>query len=271
MPRFTHPLLTGRALRQLRDRAYVLRTQSLAEADLIVSLFAENHGRLRGVARSARKSRKRFGGLLEPLTCVRALWLEKEGRELHRIEALEGLRSFAPMQSDPAVQAACAVLAELTEAFAREGEPEPRGFRLLGAVLEALEQGGAPLALVRYYEYWMLRLNGLAPDPGCCAVCHRDLAPGEPRWVGQRIGLRCKECESRASQRGLPFGDRDREFLRAARQAAPGELDDDRGAAAPGRALEALLRGTLESFAERRFRAYRHLNSAAGQEERPWG
>lgn len=254
-------------MRQLRDRAYVLRTQPLAEADLIVSLFAENHGKVRGVARSARKSRKRFGGLLEPMTCVRAQWLEKEGRDLHRIEALEGLRSFAPMQSDPTVQAACAVLAELTEAFAREGEPEPRGFRLLGAVLVALEQCGAPLALVRYYEYWLLRLNGLAPEPDSCAVCHRELAPGELTWVRRGIGLRCRECESRSAERGLPFGRRDREFLLAARRAAPARFDDDQGSAAPGRALEALLRGTLESFAERRFRTYRHLNAAAGPKE----
>jgi len=101
-------------VRQHRDQAYVLGTTELGEADLIVTLLAENTGRLRGVAPSARKSRKRFGGRLEPLTRVVVTWAQREGRDLHRIESLETLRSFAAMQADPAKQAACAVLAEIT-------------------------------------------------------------------------------------------------------------------------------------------------------------
>jgi DNA repair protein RecO (recombination protein O) len=174
----------------------VLRTQQLGEADLIVSLLAEQHGRVRAVARAARKSRKRFGGLLEPLTRVGATWSEKEGRELHRLDALEAVRSFAPMQAEPVLQATCAVLAELSEAFARDGHSEGRTFRLLGAVLDSIENGAEPLTVVRYFEYWTLRLHGLMPELTTCSLCSAALPAAEPVRVVRRQGILCRTCQA---------------------------------------------------------------------------
>ena len=82
-----------------RDEAFVLRTQELGEADLIVTLLTEHHGQVRAVARSARRSRRRFGGVLEPMTRVRAAWTEREGRDLHGLDEIEARRSFAEMQA----------------------------------------------------------------------------------------------------------------------------------------------------------------------------
>jgi len=61
-----------RFVKQRRDEAYVLGTSELGEADLIVTLLSEQHGRVRGVAASARKSRRRFGGAVDPMTRVSA-------------------------------------------------------------------------------------------------------------------------------------------------------------------------------------------------------
>ena len=175
----------------------MLRTQELGETDLIVSLLAERGGQVRGVARGARKSRKRFGGLLEPLTHVRAAWTEKEGRDLHRIDSMEGVRSYATMQSDPVLQAACAVLAEVAGVYTREGQADARGFRLLGAVLQALEAGVDPYLAIRYFEYWTLRLQGLLPDLALCSQCSGSWSarwctgagPGSLTWMPQ-----CSRC-----------------------------------------------------------------------------
>jgi DNA repair protein RecO (recombination protein O) len=243
------------------DEAYVLRTQELGEADLIVSLLAERHGKLCGVARSARKSRRRFGGALQPLTRVRVAWSEKQGRELHRLDSLECLRTYADMQADPAVQAACAVVSEISEAFAREAEPDPHSFRLLGSVLTALEGGASIWALIRYFEYWMCRLHGLLPDWAACAVCHRELSSSEARWVVPGYGVCCRTCGARG-EGSRRLARRERKFLEAARVEGPDVLAVDPGVAVPGGALEAMLRGTLEQFAERRFRGYRHLRAA---------
>ena len=141
---------------------------------------------------SARKSRKRFGGTLEPLTRVRATWNEKQGRDLHRLEGLELVRSYAAMQAEPARQAACAVLAEIFRAVAREDQPEPHGFRLLGSVLDALEGGLDPFAAVRYAEYWTLRLHGVLADPSACADCGAPL--GDTGWASPVSGVLCPDC-----------------------------------------------------------------------------
>jgi DNA repair protein RecO (recombination protein O) len=253
-------------LRQRRDEAYVLRTQSLGEADLIVSLLVQHHGAVRGVARAARKSRKRFGGLLEPMTHVRAEWTEREGRELHRIDTLEGLRSFAAMQSDPLRQAVCAVLSEVSEAFAREGQELQREFRLLGATLAALESGADPCSALRYFEFWTLQLHGLFPGLEVCSQCGKALSNRESLRVGPHGDLRCRLCDASGSGRSKPLGAGARRFLEQARRESPGKIAVHSSVTRPGGSLESLLRGTLEQFAERRFRAYRHLKPAIDAE-----
>lgn len=244
------------------DDAYVLGTLALGEADVIVTLLAENSGRVRGVAPSARRSRRRFGGALDPLTKVRAAWIEREGRDLHRIESLDLSRSYAAMQSEPVLQAACAVLAEVAAAMAREGQPDPKGFRLLGAVLDGLEQGLDPWTAIRYFEYWTLKLHGVLTEMDACPACGRELAEGAARKADPEGGVRCTSCDRAEGGRGRTLRREDLAFLAAASRTAPLSLRGFERAARPGGALEALLRGGLESFSERRFRAYRHLAAA---------
>ena len=73
------------------SEAIVLRTYPLREADLLVTLFTRLEGKVKGVARAAKKSRKRFGGALEPLTYVRAYYEDRERQELARLDSCEVL------------------------------------------------------------------------------------------------------------------------------------------------------------------------------------
>ena len=75
------------------SEAIVLRTYPLREADLLVTLFTRAEGKVRGVARSAKKSKRRFGGALEPLTYVRAFYEDRERQELARLDSCEVLES----------------------------------------------------------------------------------------------------------------------------------------------------------------------------------
>jgi len=249
-------------VRQLQDQAFVLSTDVLGEADCVVTLLTRGHGSIRAVARSARSSRRRFGGRLEPLTLVRATWAEREARDLHRLDDCDVLRSFAAMQAEPRVQAACAVLAEVTRAVSREGQAEPDAFRLLAAVLGALEGGAAPRLAVRYFEYWMLRLHGVLPDVAHCVACGNDLVPGEPILVDAQGGSRCAGCPAEAGGERVALGALERRFMDAAGRLPPDQLPAELAALRVGGALERLLRGALESFVERSFRSYRHLAAA---------
>src|ERR1700712_4692951 len=95
--------------------AIVLRTWPFLEADLLVSLFTREHGRLKGVARHAMRSRRRFGGALEPMTHVRATWAERPKQELVRLDAFEIVTSPMSGKVDLARLAALELVAEVLD------------------------------------------------------------------------------------------------------------------------------------------------------------
>src|SRR5881409_2392128 len=113
--------------------AIVLRKVPVGESDLLITFLTATEGKLAGSARNARKSRRRFGGALEPLTRGRAIWIEAEGRDLVRLESFEVSISFAKRQGELAWFYLFAYLAEVADTFARDREPDPRFYRLLRA------------------------------------------------------------------------------------------------------------------------------------------
>src|SRR5271166_3807238 len=104
----------------IESEAIVLRTYPLREADLLVTFFTRAEGKVRGVARSAKKSKRRFGGALEPLTYVRAFYDVRERQELARLDSCEVLES--PMASEVSYARAVALghIAELLDELRSE-------------------------------------------------------------------------------------------------------------------------------------------------------
>lgn len=196
--------------------AIVLRTYRLGEADKIVSLFARQMGRLRGVARGARRPKSRYGATLEPLSYIRLWIFERENRDLLRLNSAELVESFFAMQQDYRVQVAAQYVAEVTERFLPEREVNERVFRLLLAVLRALRASGQVTRPLLYFNYWMLRLGGFLPDLDRCAACGRGLGE-EPGYYGPGSEvLLCRLCRTAATPRTLsPRGLR---FAATARQ-----------------------------------------------------
>src|SRR5438270_8052187 len=99
----------------LTSEAVVLRTWPVHEADLIVSFFTRDYGKIRGVAKSALRSRKRFGGALEPMTVARAWVAERRRQELARLDQLEVIRSPLSAPVDQARLAVLSFFAEVVE------------------------------------------------------------------------------------------------------------------------------------------------------------
>lgn len=240
----------------------MLGTTALGDADLIVTLLSEHSGRVRGVARSARRSRVRFGGALAPMTRVRARWTERHGRELHRIEGVDLLRSFAPMQAEPIVQAACALFAETGMVAIREDQDEPATFRLYGAVLEALEAGLDPWCAVRYFEFWILRLHGVLADLDACVVCGRRVPATGACAAVPAEGLACGLCAASQTD-AVRLGAADRNALATFVAAPPGGSGSAAARCLPSAPLARYLRLSIERFLERRPKAYRHLEAMA--------
>jgi len=142
--------------------ALVLRTYKLGEADRIVVFLTRDRGKKRGVAPNARKSRKRFGAALEPMTEVRVSYVEKEGRDLVGLNYAEPVRS--PMSAtSPEALGYSHYFAELIDEWAAEADADERLYRLGTAALDALVAGVPVDALARYFECWLLRLQGVYP------------------------------------------------------------------------------------------------------------
>ena len=196
------------------------------------------------------------------MTRVRASWTERPGSDLHRLEGLELLRSFAPMQAEPLVQAACGLMAEAGFSAVRENQEEPATFRLYGAVLEALEEGLDPWCAVRYFEYWMLRLHGVLADWDACVSCGRPLASTGAVPAIPAEGPVCRGCE--VDRPGaLRLSAADRSALTRFSSSRPSEVSDLLERCRPGSTLARYLRASLERFLEKRPRAYRHMEAMA--------
>jgi DNA repair protein RecO (recombination protein O) len=175
----------------LTSEAVILRTWPVQEADLIVSLFTRDFGRVRGVAKSALKSRKRFGGALEPMTLTRAWFAERPRQELVRLDQLEIIRSPLSSPVDPARMTVLSFYAELLNEALPEHDPQETVFRLLLAVLEqtTVEHPWMPLT---YFQLWMTRLMGLLPDLAHCTACGEALQAAEISFNLHGDGLFCK-------------------------------------------------------------------------------
>jgi DNA repair protein RecO (recombination protein O) len=174
----------------LTSEAVVLRTWPVHEADLIVSLFTRDYGRLRGVAKAALKSRKRFGGALEPMTVTRAWFAERPRQELVRLDQLEIVRSPLSAPVDQTRMVVLSFFAEVIDEALPERDPQETVFRLLVSVLEqtTVEQPWMPLT---YFSLWMTRLMGLLPDLGHCIVCGETLHAAEVSFSNYADGLFC--------------------------------------------------------------------------------
>jgi DNA repair protein RecO (recombination protein O) len=178
--------------------AIVLRTYPLREADLLVTLFTRTEGKIRGVARSAKKSKRRFGGALEPLTHVRAFYDVRERQELARLDACEVLDSPLATEVSYARAVALAHVAELLDELLPEGEANDAIFRLTLSVLHVMA-GSDVWMPVTYFELWLTRLVGLLPELTECIVCGRGLNGSKAYFHALADGLTCVDDKRLAS------------------------------------------------------------------------
>ncbi len=172
--------------------AIVLRTWPFLEADLLVSLFTREQGRVKGVARHAMRSRRRFGGALEPMTTVRATYAERPKQDLMRMDVFEIVASPLRGEIDWERTAGLQLMAEVLEEALPEMAPEDAVFRLAVAVLGEM-QAGQVVAPAAYFCLWMARLLGWMPELGGCVVCGVDLRGGAVWWSPTADGVTCAD------------------------------------------------------------------------------
>src|SRR5437867_4098871 len=179
------------------SEALVLRTYPFREADLIVSFIARDQGKLRGVARGARRLKSRFGAGLERLAHVRMFYFQRESRDLVNLDSCELIDSQFGIIADYSVSVALDFLAEVSEQLLPEHEPNDRFFRLLLLVLDHIREHGQSglWDAVTYFSLWAVKLGGWLPDRSSCVLCGVEIPGSQQASFARSLpGLVCESC-----------------------------------------------------------------------------
>ena len=178
------------------SEALVLRTYPLKEADLIVSFLTRDQGKLRGVAKRARRPKNGFGAGLERLSHVRMSYFQRENRELVNLDSCELIRSQFSLVSDYYAGVALDYFAEVAEQLLPDAEPGEKFFRLMLAVLDDLRPPHVWRA-VTYFSLWAVRLSGWLPDLQACMGCGSVLENPDRSFFSRGAdGLVCLNCRN---------------------------------------------------------------------------
>jgi DNA repair protein RecO (recombination protein O) len=177
--------------------ALILRTYNLAEADKIVVCLSRSAGLIRGVAKGCRKLKNRFGAALEPFTLIHLTYYEKEQKELVSFGQVEILKSRFNLSSNASVLTGFSYMGDLLIDFSAPHQANDNLYRMALACFEAVSENPEDLdSVLRYFEVWLLKLEGFLPDLRTCANCHKSLAGDTAVYLGTDLSLRCPQCSS---------------------------------------------------------------------------
>src|SRR5256884_7368459 len=169
--------------------AIILKTFPLGEADRLVSFFGRSSGRVRGVAAGARRLKNRYGSTLEVLSHVQIWYVEKETRDLVRIQQAELLESFHKAQSDYGLSTGLAVISEIAERILPEHEVSEPMFRLILLAAREVERTGDWHLPLSYFVFWTVRLGGWLPRFDRCVSCGAPFGSKPAFYIAHHPGL----------------------------------------------------------------------------------
>jgi len=168
-----------------------------------VTLFTRAEGKVKGVARSAKKSKRRFGGALEPLTLVRLYYDDRERQELARLDSCDILESPLSETVDYPRVVALEHVAETLDELLPDREANDAIFRLAVSVLHQLRTGPIWMPLT-YFQLWLVRLVGFLPEMGECLACGATLNGDRAYYHVLADGLMCSQHKRLASSQLTP-------------------------------------------------------------------
>jgi DNA repair protein RecO (recombination protein O) len=184
--------------------AIILKTFPLGEADRLVSFFGRSSGRVRGVAAGARRVKNRYGSTLEVLSHVQIWYVERETRDLVRIQQADLLESFHKAQSDYGLSTGLAVISEVSELILPEHEVSEPMFRLILLAVREVERTGDWNLPLSYFAFWTVRLGGWLPRFDRCVACDEPFGIKPAFYDAHASGLFSEKCR-RSGMKPLHF------------------------------------------------------------------
>lgn len=177
--------------------AFVLRSYKLAEQDKIVVLFSKDFGKIRVVAKGARKMKNRFGAALELFAHLRIIFHEKANRELQILDRAEIVYSPFEKQRKLRTNYYLSYFAELVNEFFPDQERNPAAFRILLNIEHAVKHQQDLDFVARYIELQLLHSQGILSSVAFCSHCSRPFGSiFEKRYLGTGSEIYCRRCKS---------------------------------------------------------------------------
>lgn len=247
--------------------AIVLKTFPLGEADRLVSFLGRVSGRVRGVAAGARRIKNRFGSTLEVLSHVQIWYVERETRDLVRIQQCELLESFHKAQSDYALATGLAAVSEISELVLPEHEVSEPMFRLILLTAREIERTSDWTLPLSYFAFWTVRLGGWLPRFDRCSQCGSPFgsSAGSPSGSGPAFhaswspGLYCEKCR-KAGMR--PLHEEARHMAERFTSERLDKLGESSGSAAARRELREAAIDWIEHHSDRKLHTRELLETA---------
>lgn len=178
-----------------KSAAVVVGSFPLGESDRVVTFFSRRFGKIRGVARAARRMRSRFGGALELLTLGELVFFDTGRSDLVRIDHFDVVRPFARVRGDLERLGQGAWVAECVARLTGERDPNPAVYGLLVRALGSLEAGAPPRRVAVAFGVRCVDLLGHRLRTDACVGCGRREAAGPTVAIDVEAGgVLCRTC-----------------------------------------------------------------------------
>ena len=172
----------------------MLRHGDWGEADRLLTLYTREEGKLRAIAKGARKPLSRKAGHLEPLTRVSLLLAR--GRSFFIVTQAETVDAHLPLTEDLELVGYGSYVLELLDSFTHDEDENRSLYRLLTATLSRLVNGAEPQLVLRYYELRLLDALGYRPELFQCVSCEAEIQPEDQYFSAGLGGVLCPRCGS---------------------------------------------------------------------------
>ena len=203
----------------IRTRGIILRSLKWGDADRIVTVYSPNLGKVRGVARGARRMKTRFGGVLEPFGLVDLTLFQKTSDALGHISQIDLVTSYSAIREDLTVMTAAARMVKMVDAITVDRDPNPGMYAALVHGLESLGQESDVALTTLLFQIHVLGHTGFRPQFDFCTECGDRARHDLPQWFSPRLGgVVCQDCGQRGVGRMLSLSKGSVAFIEQARR-----------------------------------------------------
>ena len=247
----------------LKTMAIILRSRKWGDADRIVTCYTKHLGKIRGVARGARRAKSQFGAALEPFSICHLNLFEKHGDSLFRISHVDLVTSFQALREDLELMTSAGRMVNVVSAVTADGDPDPRLFETLEQGLASLaERRGDPAFTALIFQIRLLGLTGFRPQTDHCAACGKTRLVGEPQFSAMAGGLVCPTCAARQRTNCVTLSRGSVLFLQQAIRLAPVLVTRLRATGQVRSEIEEAIEGYVTVVAGRRLPSVNFLSTS---------